>query len=301
VIRLRQVDDTMATEWTMETIKEEMVKVCPSHIHDNTQQMGQQIYPHAIRLAYIYFNLPAGGQQPPATQQKINDLTQTLINHQYDRILKAQWNTNVQNICSTLSRRAECPPVIVGGLWTHESKISELMERVETLEKTNQTLTLKDNKLSGRVETLEKTNQTLTNKLSGRVETLEKTNQTLTNKLSGRLETLEKTNQTLTNKLSGRVETLEKTNQTLTLKLENESKLEKKLNTLAENIEDLETSVRFLKNRNTILERNCVIYNSISAFLFIPMFLLKFFWNKSMVVITPGHQALLPLNHIVQD
>ena len=238
----------MATEWTMETIKAEMVKECPSlHLDDNTQKMGQQIYRPASRVAYRYFKLPDGAHTPPATQQKINDLTQTLINHQYDRILKAQWNTNVQNIFSTLSRRAECPPVIVGGLWTHESKISELMERVETLEKTNQTLTLKDNKLSGRVETLEKTNQTLT------------------------------------------------------LKLENESKLEKKLNTLAENIEDLETSVRFLKNRNTILKMNCVIDKSNSAFLFILMFLLKFFWNKAMVVITPGHQALLPLNHIVQD
>jgi chaperonin cofactor prefoldin len=92
----------------------------------------------------------------------------------------------------------------------------------------------------------------------------------------------EKINGYKISELVERMETLEKTNKTLTQNLEkvnervNESKVLEE--TLNKKIEDLEASVSFLKNRNTILERNCVIDNSKYAFL------IQRYWKKYVLI-----------------
>jgi len=229
----------MATEWTMETIKAEMVKVCPNFCPDQASAHGgvaanggasihAQIRTHASRLACMYFKVPdntVAQGQPPDTVKKYNDLVKILTQQGYDQLLIQQWNSTNPSLNTTIFSKilqgitqptapGPISSIVGGGLWSHEFRIKELFDRMETLEKTNKTLTQKDNKLMERVEVLEKTNKTLTQK---------------------------------DNKLLERVETLE-------------------------------MKVIFLKNRNTILERNCVIDNSKYAFL------IQRYWKKYILI-----------------
>jgi hypothetical protein len=165
----------MATEWTMETIKAEMVKVCPKTIPAASNTPGSslcsQISTHAYRLACMYFKVPdktTAQGQPPATVKKFDELVKTLQYHMYDRILKAEWKNDAERLvsCGTHTHAL----TIYGGLWTHESKISELLERMETLEKTNKTLT---QNLEASVSFLKNRNTPILETLNKKIEDLE--------------------------------------------------------------------------------------------------------------------------------
>ena len=202
----------MALEWTVDALKTEIEKMCkiPAGC-TNSPDIHAHVNPHATKLACMFFKVPdeATAQgQPPDTVKKFNELVKTLMYHQYDRILKGYWKGDAEQLCCSITQVR--PPLIYGGLWCHENQLKELVKRMETLEKTNKTLSQKlDDKNLEKVD---------------------------------------------------------------------ENKLEKKFNILNKKVEVLEASVSFLKNRNSILERNCVIDNSKYAFL------IQRYWKKYVLI-----------------
>ena len=207
----------MALEWTVDALKTEIEKMCkiPAGC-TNSPDIHAHVNPHATKLACMFFKVPdvaTAHGQPPTTVKKYIELVKTLQNHIYDRTLKAHWRSYYESergILANLVSINSFTPMIHAGLWIHECKISELVQRMETLEKTNKTLA-----------------QNLDNKKLEKVD---------------------------------------------------ENKLEKKFNTLNKKVEALEASVSFLKNRNSILERNCVIDNSKYAFL------IQRYWKKYVLI-----------------
>ena len=154
----------MATEWTIETLKSEMVKAY------TPPQPGVYMHVHvssiATRLACMYFKFPddtVARGQPPDTIEKYDELVKTLKHHHYDTHLKGLWKPIPEKfVCNHPNQHRE----LTAGLWTHECKINELIERMETLEKTNKILKTKVvnfNILFKRVEQLEVENKYLKN------------------------------------------------------------------------------------------------------------------------------------------
>jgi hypothetical protein len=203
----------MATEWTMETIKAEMCRMTRGI--DLTQEGQTKLTALAHQNACSFLKVPDSAtalRQPPDTVKKYHNLVKILTQQGYDQILIQQWNSTNPSLNTTIFSKilqgitqptvpGPISSIVGGGLWSHEFRIKELFDRMETLEKTNKTLT----------QNLEKVN-------------------------------------------------------------------EKKFITLNKKIEDLEASVSFLKNRNTILERNCVIDNSKYAFL------IQRYWKKYILI-----------------
>ena len=126
----------MATEEAIETLKKEMEKQCPKNmkIGDLTSQRVHESARH-ILLTIPY--------QTARNGQKFNDLVKTLEKHTYDTFFKNRWNHDPvkRNLHYYVHR------YVASGLLTHESKINELVERMETLEKTNKILETKVEKL----------------------------------------------------------------------------------------------------------------------------------------------------------
>ena len=158
----------MATEWTIETLKSEMVK---AYMPSSNYCDGSQVCSNARRFACMYFKFPddtVARGQPPDTIEKYNELVKTLTRHYYDTHLKGRWKPIPEKLANETAQHynRELHIGINAGLWTHESKINELIERMETLEKTNKILKTKVenfNILFKRVEQLEVENKYLKN------------------------------------------------------------------------------------------------------------------------------------------
>jgi len=208
----------MATEWTIDALKAEMSRSCKIISPQVTGGVHAQVYPHATRLACMFFKFPdnqTAQGQPPDTVRKFNELVNTLRDHQFNIILKAAWLpfSNSETLIGNINHAN--PPVISGGLWCHENKLNELTERMDALERTNQDLK----------------KQSIDSK-----------------------RTEERSREHWCIEMEERIDVLEQTNQAL------------------------ETSVTFLKARNTVLEKHCIIDNSKYAFL------IQRYWKKYVLI-----------------
>jgi len=219
----------------METMKAEMTRVCSKISVRNDTGSGnfnpfRDIVLNADRLACMFFKVPdnkTAHGQPPEAVKKYTELVEILKDHQFEILLTQSHNITYshQNMEGFFLTGITSTNSWFPGIWCHENQLKELVERMETLEKNNKTLTRK----------LEEKGL---EKLTGRVEELEKNNKTLYNHCI--------------------------------VSRENIKIIERKMETL-------ENNMTFLKSRNEILEKNCIIdYSKYAS-------LIQRYWKKHIL------------------